>query len=133
MLCGNAAQFQGDERDVIFLSVVDGPPEDGQHIIRNAGPKDILKKRYNVAVSRARNQLWVVYSLEPSTRLQSGDLRRRLIEHALDPQALMRAIEEQAKRTDSVFERLVLERLVRAGYRVQSQWKVGARRIRPRC
>lgn len=30
LLCGNAAQFQGDERDVIFLSMVDGPPEDGK-------------------------------------------------------------------------------------------------------
>jgi superfamily I DNA and/or RNA helicase len=26
ILCGQAAQFQGDERDVMFLSVVDSPP-----------------------------------------------------------------------------------------------------------
>lgn len=129
LLCGNAAHFQGDERDVIFLSMVDGPPEDGQHTLRNEGPNNIYKKRYNVAVSRARDQLWVVHSLDPDTHLKSGDLRRRLIEHARDPQALMRALENQSKRTESIFERLVLERLVRAGYRVQPQWKVGARRI----
>ncbi|MBW8879480.1 MAG: AAA family ATPase [Acidobacteria bacterium] len=129
VLCGNAAQFQGDERDVIFLSMVDGPPEDGQLSYRDAGPKDLYKKRYNVAVSRARNQLWIVYSLDPETHLKGGDLRRRLIEHARDPQALLRLMEEQGKRTDSVFEKLVLQRLVSAGYRVQPQWPVGAYRI----
>ena len=75
LLCGNAAQFQGDERDVIFLSMVDGPPNDGQLTYRDAGPRDLFKKRYNVAVSRARNQLWVVHSIDPETHLKSGDLR----------------------------------------------------------
>ena len=129
LLCGNAAQFQGDERDVVFLSMVDGPPDDGQLSLRDAGPKDLYKKRYNVAVSRARNQLWVVHSIDPDTHLKGGDLRRRLIEHARDPQALMRAMEEQGERTDSVFEKLVLQRLISAGYRVHPQWPVGARRI----
>ena len=129
LLCGNAAQFQGDERDVIFLSMVDGPPNDGQLTYRDAGPKDLYKKRYNVAVSRARNQLWVVHSIDPDTHLKGGDLRRRLIEHARDPQALLRAMEEQGNRTDSIFEKLVLQRFVSAGYRVQPQWPVGARRI----
>src|SRR5207249_810621 len=38
LLCGNAAQFQGDERDVMFLSMVDGPPDDGQLRMLDAGP-----------------------------------------------------------------------------------------------
>ena len=38
LLCGNAAQFQGDERDVIFLSMVDGRPNDGQLRMMSAGP-----------------------------------------------------------------------------------------------
>ena len=129
LLCGNAAQFQGDERDVVFLSMVDGPPEDGKLPYRDAGPKDLYKKRYNVAVSRARNQLWLVHSLDPDAHLKAGDLRRRLIEHARDPQALMRAIEEQGRRTESVFEKLVLGRLHTAGYRVHPQWPVGSYRI----
>jgi hypothetical protein len=36
----------------------------------------------------------VVYSIDPNAHLKSGDLRRRLIEHACDPQALLRAIEQ---------------------------------------
>jgi very-short-patch-repair endonuclease len=129
LLCGNAAQFQGDERDVIFLSMVDGPPEDGQLPLRDAGPKDVYKKRYNVAVSRARNQLWLVHSLDPDAHLKSGDLRRRLIMHSRDPQALVREIEEQGRGTESEFEKLVLARLCAAGYRVRTQWPVGAYRI----
>jgi very-short-patch-repair endonuclease len=129
LLCGNAAQFQGDERDVVLLSMVDGPPDDGQLVFRGAGPKDLYKKRYNVAVSRARNQLWVVHSLDPSAHLKSGDLRQRLIEHARDPQALRRVMETQGTHTESPFERQVLQRLLTAGYRVKTQWAVGAYRI----
>jgi very-short-patch-repair endonuclease len=129
LLCGNAAQFQGDERDVIFLSMVDGPSGDGPLRLCDSGARDSNKKRYNVAVSRARNQLWVVHSLDPAIHLKNGDLRRRLIEHAHDPQALMRAVETQAAKTESPFEKMVLQRLMGAGYRVRPQWQVGAYRI----
>jgi very-short-patch-repair endonuclease len=129
LLCGNAAQFQGDERDVVFLSMVDGPLDGGQLSCRDAGPKDLYKKRYNVAVSRARNQLWVVHSLDPETHLKIGDLRRQLIQHARDPQAILRAKENHGTQNDSVFETAVLQRLLAAGYRVQPQWPVGAFRI----
>jgi very-short-patch-repair endonuclease len=129
LLCGNAAQFQGDERDVIFLSMVDGPPDDGQLRMVDAGPKDLFKKRYNVAVSRARNQLWVVHSIDMNRHLKSGDLRRRLLAHAHDPEALLREMEVQGNRVDSPFEKQVMQRLIAAGYRVRSQWPVGAYRI----
>jgi very-short-patch-repair endonuclease len=129
LLCGNAAQFQGDERDVMFLSMVDGPPDDGQLRMLDAGPKDLFKKRYNVAVSRARNQLWVVHSLDMNRHLKTGDLRRRLLAHAHDPNALLREIEVQGSRVDSPLERQIMERLVATGYRVRSQWPVGAYRI----
>lgn len=129
LLCGNAAQFQGDERDIVFLSMVDGPPDDGQLRMMEAGPNGLFKKRYNVAVSRARNQLWVVHSLDADRHLKSGDLRRRLLDHASDPQALLREMEIQGSRVDSPFEKQVMQRLVAAGYRVRSQWSVGAYRI----
>lgn len=129
LLCGNAAQFQGDERDVIFLSMVDGPPDDGQLRMLDAGPKDLYKKRYNVAVSRARNQLWIVHSVDMNRHLKTGDLRRRLLAHAHDPDALLREMELQGNRADSPFEKAVMQRLIAAGYRVRSQWLVGAYRI----
>lgn len=129
ILCGNPAQFQGDERDVIFLSMVDSPPENGVLNMMGFGKNDMYKKRYNVAVSRARNQLWLVHSIDPENHLKPGDIRQRLIQHVRNPQALMREIEVEGQRTDSPFEKSVLADLVNAGYRVKTQWQVGAYRI----
>lgn len=125
IICGNAAQFQGDERDVMFLSVVRSP-EDGPLRLSN-DPK--TQQRFNVAASRARDQMWVVYSLDPAIDLKPDDLRRRLIEHALDPRAIARMLETESPRTESPFEREVLKRLVARGYRVRPQWEVGRYRI----
>jgi very-short-patch-repair endonuclease len=125
ILCGTAAQFQGDERDVVFLSVVDTPT--GAPL--RFRDQQMFKQRYNVAASRARDQMWVIHSLNVQTDLRTGDLRRRLIEHAEDPGASLRALENKERRTESPFEREVLKRLLLAGFRVTPQWKVGSRRI----
>ena len=93
IICGNSAQFQGDERDVMFLSLVDTPRDGSPLPMRQ---QQQFKQRFNVAASRARNQMWVVYSLTPQSDLRPGDLRRRLIEHARDPGAMSRAIEQGA-------------------------------------
>src|SRR5712671_1706208 len=125
LLCGNAAQFQGDERDVIFISLVD-TAQRGPLSLRD---QELFKQRFNVAASRARDQMWIVHSLSPRDDLKPDDLRRQLIEHAQDPTRLMRALEEKEKRTQSAFEREVMTRLTAAGYQVASQWRVGAFRI----
>ncbi len=125
LLCGNAAQFQGDERDVVFISLVD-TAQRGPLSLRD---QELFKQRFNVAASRARDQMWVVHSLSPQNDLKADDLRRQLIEHAQDPSHLMRALEEKENRAQSPFEREVMKRLLAAGYRVQPQWRVGAFRI----
>jgi very-short-patch-repair endonuclease len=125
LLCGNAAQFQGDERDVILISLVD-TAQRGPLSLRD---QELFKQRFNVAASRARDQMWVVHSLNPNNDLKADDLRRQLIEHAQDPSHLMRALEEKEQRTQSAFEREVMKRLMAAGYRVAPQWRVGAFRI----
>ncbi|HEY4816353.1 MAG TPA: AAA domain-containing protein [Candidatus Acidoferrum sp.] len=125
VLCGNAAQFQGDERDVVFISLVD-TAERGSLSLRD---QELFKQRFNVAASRARDQMWIVHSLSPHNDLKADDLRRQLIEHAEDPARLMRALEEKEKRTQSNFEREVMKRLAAAGYRVTPHWKIGTFRI----
>jgi very-short-patch-repair endonuclease len=125
LLCGNAAQFQGDERDVIFISLVD-TAQRGPLSLRD---QELFKQRFNVAASRARDQMWIVHSLNPNNDLKADDLRRQLIEHAQDPSRLMRALEEKEQRTQSAFEREVMKRLMAAGYRVAPHWRVGAFRI----
>ncbi|HEV3079785.1 MAG TPA: DUF559 domain-containing protein, partial [Gemmataceae bacterium] len=122
-------QFQGDERDVMFLSVVDTPTSASPLPLRQEGPKKIFKKRFNVAVSRARNQLWVVHSLNHATDLKPGDYRRRLIEHAIDPGAWERELKKLLDRTESILEERVAKQLAEAGYVVQPQYKVGSYRM----
>lgn len=130
ILCGNPAQFQGDERDVILLSMVDSKDEGvGPLGLRKDGPDGMWKKRYNVAASRAKDQLWVVYSLDHQTQLKHLDVRRRLIEHALNPNALMQLLAEGVNTTKSPFEEEVYRLLAGHGYRVRTQWQVGAYRI----
>jgi hypothetical protein len=129
ILCGDSAQFQGDERDVMFLSIVDSPPEKSPLPMRQEGPKKIFKKRFNVAASRARDQMWVVYSVNPEVDLQPGDYRRRLIEHAIDPEAWERELRKRTERTESVFEERVLRCLMQANYNVVPQFQAGAYRI----
>jgi very-short-patch-repair endonuclease/DNA polymerase III delta prime subunit len=127
--CGNAAQFQGDERDVVFLSLVDAPTGNGPLALRREGADDMFKKRFNVAASRARDQMWVIHSVDPDVDLQPDDLRRRLILHARDPYALSSRLAAVEKEAESEFERLVLGRITRAGYTVVPQYQVGAYRI----
>jgi very-short-patch-repair endonuclease/cellulose biosynthesis protein BcsQ len=130
ILCGNPAHFQGDERDVIFLSLVESKDDgDGPLPLRQDGADGMWKKRFNVAASRARDQLWVVYSMDHQTQLKPGDIRRRLIEHAIDPAALMDQLKGGLRETESPFEAEVLTLLKGKGYMVHPQWPVGAYRI----
>lgn len=129
ILCGSSSAFQGDERNVMFLSVVDSSPDEGMIRIVNAGARDMYKKRYNVAASRAQDQMWVVHSLNPDRDLQSGDLRLRLIQHAADPEAADRETERAHAKAESPFEKMVLEDLIRAGHRVEPQVQVGRFRL----
>jgi len=122
ILCGTPPQFQGDERDVVFLGLVDSG-ESGPLPLRRDPD---LQKRYNVAASRARDQLWVIHSLDPDRALKEHDLRLRLLRHAMDPGAAARQQERIAAVAESEFERQVGMRLTQSGYRVHPQWRVGS-------
>ncbi len=127
--CGSSAQFQGDERDVIFLSVVDSPKEGGGplRLMSQDGNNDINRKRYNVAASRAKDQMWVVHSLNPEIDLKPEDIRLRLIKYSMNP--VIDRDSELLKKAESDFELKVMTSLLNKGYKVYSQWPVGAYRI----
>ena len=57
LICGNPYSFQGDERDVIFLSMVAAANEKIGTLTR--APDE---RRFNVAASRARDQIWLFHS-----------------------------------------------------------------------
>lgn len=69
----NLENVQGDERDVIFFSIGYGPDKDGK-ISMNFGPLNNSggERRLNVAVSRARQEMYVFSTLKSS----DIDLRR---------------------------------------------------------
>ena len=129
ILCGKAADFQGDERDVIFLSIVDSSDEDGPLPLKEFGPGEIYRKRYNVAASRAKDQLWVVNSLNIDSDLKANDIRRRLIEYAMNPFINEELINEVEVKSESPFELAVAKDLIVKGYNIVQQWEVGAYRI----
>lgn len=122
---GSPPQFQGDERDVMLLSMVDVPTGAPLPIRQDTS----FKQRYNVAASRAKDQMWLVHSLDPAHDLKDGDLRRRLIEHVRDPDARSRKRRDAIERAESPFEEAVIKRLVDAGYAVTPQVRVGNYRI----
>ncbi len=128
ILCGAPPHFQGDERDVVFLSMVDQPPEKPPLALRG-DPGERFKKRYNVAASRAKDQLWVVHSVDHQRDLKTEDLRWRLLQWATDPASASRLRTEAISKAESPFEGEVIRRLVDAGYRVKPQYAVGAYRI----
>lgn len=126
--CGTPPQFQGDERDIIILSLVDSPNEKGGplRLLSEDGNNDKYRKRYNVAVSRARNQLWVVHSLNPEIDLKPDDLRLKLIKYAMNPQKDQEGL---LALSESPFEMNVMKYLLDRSYKIIPQYKVGAYRI----
>jgi very-short-patch-repair endonuclease len=122
ILCGNASQFQGDERDVVFLSIVDTAPAGETLALRSS---DEWKRVYNVAASRARDQLWVVYSMDPHRDLKKGDLRLRLISHAERGGGESRNGHPASVKWDSAFEKSLHERLTELRYSVVPKYQIG--------
>lgn len=140
--CGVPATFQGDQRDVIFLSLVVAP---NHHFRAQTGLPD--QRRFNVAVSRARDQIWLFHSVQQH-ELSREDLRWKLLNFFYSPgqQELeelyekLDRLEREAKRPyrqpgeqpdpyESWFEVDVAVELLRRKYRLRPQVEVAGYRI----
>ncbi|MCI5223718.1 MAG: DNA helicase, partial [Candidatus Electrothrix sp. AR4] len=75
LICGNSNSFQGGERDIIFLSMVAATNVRAKAMTRAAD-----QQRFNVAASRAREQMQLFHSVKPED-LSRNCLRRKLLEH----------------------------------------------------
>ena len=128
--CGDASSFQGDERDVIFLSMVIASNEPFGTLT-----KLTYARRYNVAVSRAKDQLWLFHSVELN-ELSVNCERAKLLSYCLSPD-LEKEIEyrkevpldELVKPFDSLFEQRVYMKIIEKGYKVIPQFETYGRRI----
>jgi len=125
ILCGNSASFQGDERDVMFISLVDSNEENKSLRLVGEGIEGSIRKRYNVAVSRAKDQLWIVHSIDKNA-LKEGDLRKELFEYidSIKENTFEKTIDENTVISD--FENEVVKHLLERNYTVRQQWKVGS-------
>ena len=125
ILCGNPASFQGDERDVIFISLVDSSEENKTLRLVGDGIEGATRKRYNVAVSRAKDQLWIVHSIDKNN-LKEGDLRKELFEYidSVKENTFEKTIDEH--RIISEFENEIIKYLLEKNYTVKQQLRVGS-------
>ncbi len=147
---GNAYNFQGDERDVIFLSMAVAKDRSISALTR-----ETYKKMYNVAGSRAKDQMWLFHSVERND-LSSEDYRRKLLSHCKSdskqitawPQNELEKLYRKIKETQnkkpenapelfsrpnenfgSWFEARVFHKIALKGYQVIPQFKVSHYRI----
>ncbi|WP_190823271.1 AAA domain-containing protein [Saccharopolyspora pogona] len=126
---GTAPNFQGDERDVVMLSLVVATPP---HQIS----AESFRQAFNVAASRARDQMWLFTSLDPD-QFKPKDLRASLLSYMQDPPSVFGsspAIDEVSpdkphKLFDSLFEQRVFLEIKKRGYHVVPQYPVGSRRL----
>ena len=128
ILCGNSSHFQGDERDVIFLTMVDSNSGEVPLRVMTDGTESARKKRYNVAASRAKNQMWVVNSLDVDNDLKTGDIRKEFLEYVSSPKEML-LTEEMEKNSESVFEEKIAKYLISEGYHIEQQWEAGLYKI----
>ncbi|WP_406294370.1 AAA domain-containing protein [Embleya sp. NBC_00888] len=127
---GTAAQFQGDERDVVLLSMV----VDADHVRAIRSLAD--GRRFNVAASRARDQMWLFASVTID-QLPDKDLRRSLLTYMQSPPILQQTPPELADVSpdeprapfQSLFEQRVFLKIRQRGYHVVPQWKVNRKLI----
>lgn len=136
----NLETVQGDQRDVILISVCYGPTDPGAATMSmNFGPLNRKggERRLNVAITRATSEVIVFTSFPPSmidlTRTQSvavRDLKHYLEFAERGPAALSAAIRSLGTTDyDSDFEMAVAEGLRRKGWTVRTQIGVSKFRI----
>jgi very-short-patch-repair endonuclease len=140
LVCGDPYSFQGDERDIMFLSLV---AANNKKIGTLTKPADV--RRFNVAASRARDMMILFHSVT-SDELGVSCLRRRLLNFfqntkppvipGLPQDELERRAYQDNRRVvkppapfDSWFELDVALELLRKNFTVRAQQEVAGKWI----
>ncbi|NDO45667.1 AAA domain-containing protein [Clostridium sp. MD294] len=126
ILCGDVCCFQNNERDIVFISMVDSYDKENFVILHKNDTNKSTKQMYNVAVSRAKNQLWIVHSFDVKQELEIDDIRRNLIEYA---EGIDNFKHNNKVEKNSSFETSVIDALAKQGYYILKQYEVGGYRI----
>lgn len=128
IVCGDARTFQGKEKDIIFLSLVVNKYDGCSPMSLG---RESYFQRFNVALSRARDRMYLVRSLDVQDLSSSDELRRNLLEHfhCVAPDTQSTSVQYDVNLCDSEFEKDVYKFLINKGYNVIPQYKVGNFRI----
>lgn len=127
IICGNSASFQGDERDVMFLSLVTA-----RNHKRSALTKQDDERRFNVAVSRAIEQVWLFHSILLDDLSNQNDLRYKILNHFTNYETpslpysnpIERTSGKQPEPFESWVEVDVYNDIVNKGYKVKPKYEV---------
>lgn len=117
----NLETVQGDERDIIIISIGYGKDVDGNFSL-NFGPlnKEGGEKRLNVAITRAKEKLVIVSSINPSeinenrTKSEGLILLRKYMEYAIKKES---SIVKRAH-FESVIQKVIYDKLNSYGFKV---------------
>jgi len=127
---GNPYAFQGDERDIILMSMVVGGNDEKKFVPLTS---ERFIQRFNVAVSRARDKIILFHSVQLGIDLNNAEDMRYNLLHYFTYGYLPFSIKIEPAfledNFDSPFEQRVYEWLTSRDYSVISQFKVGHKRI----
>lgn len=123
----NLENVQGDERDVIMISMTYGPDEVGGKVYQRFGPinKDVGWRRLNVLFTRSKKRMHIFSSMTSSDIQVSGQSKRgvqslRAFLEYCETGHLHSAV-HTGKEPDSDFEIAVMRELLNHGYECEPQ------------
>ncbi|MFE5021987.1 AAA domain-containing protein [Streptomyces sp. NPDC056656] len=131
---GDAEDFQGDERHVMFISCVNSATTAAGTVPGGFNGKT-YEQRLNVAASRAQDQVWVFHSAR-TEQFHENDLRRQWLDHLTRPAEedtvavngeVLPEVRHEA--FDSLFQQKVYLELTARDYRVRPGYRVGRHAI----
>ena len=115
--------FQGRERDIMLVSMVLGAGD------RAASDRPDMRQRFNVALSRARDRMYLFRSIS-ETEFREDTLNGKVISHFKQPfHQDIRRVQALREKCESGFEFEMFDELVRRGFRVEPQVPCGGYRI----
>ena len=137
IVAGNPYAFQGDERDIMLISMVKALDQNDSE--KNITPLTVNRKenkqRVNVAMSRARDKMILFHSLSRQGLRGEIDLRAQILDWFYNPKKEeikwgRETLEEEFKKGNaSQFEVDVGNIILNKGYKVIPQFEVAGKRI----
>lgn len=135
IVCGDAYAFQGDERDVMFLSMVKAlDPDNPNDTVRALADRGTAQ-RFNVAATRARDQVFLYHSIPVQEFRNQNDWRYKILNWYYDPKTEELEVGRKALKKEfdsgraSQFSFDVGNILIDRGYQVLPEYPVIGYRI----